>query len=165
MKTLISVTVFALALSVGAQGGSQQAHAEGYGAAGCGLGSIVFGSKPGMIQVLAATTNGTFFSQTFGITFGTSNCGNTGGGIASAKAFIETNRQALAKDISRGNGETIKNLATLSGCSDANAVGAVLQRNFQTIFPAPTTADTVVSGSVLTIMQSDKSLSCSRLAG
>jgi len=56
--------------------------------------------------------------------------------MASTKSFIQTNRQALAKDISRGGGETIKNLATLSGCTDAGAVGTSLQKNFSTIFPA-----------------------------
>lgn len=135
-----------------------------YGTAGCGLGSIVFGSQPGFIQILAATTNGTFASQTFGITSGTSNCADTGGGVASAKSFIETNRQALAKDISRGNGETIQNLTTLSGCSDSHAVGASLQKNFKTIFPAADVSDTQVSGSVLDILKSDKTLSCSKLS-
>src|SRR5690348_11977029 len=46
-----------------------------YGMAGCGLGSLVFGPNDAPVaQVLAATTNGTFASQTFGISSGTSNC-------------------------------------------------------------------------------------------
>src|SRR5262245_22752963 len=69
----------------------------GYGAAGCGLGSVFFGSKPGFIQVLAATTNGTSGNQTFGITSGTSNCDTGSGGSASAKVFIAANREALSK--------------------------------------------------------------------
>ena len=81
------------------------AHAEsGYGTAGCGLGSILFGSKPGLIQVLAATTNGTFGTQTFGITTGTSNCEDTAGGAQSTKAFVQANREAVSKDIARGSG-------------------------------------------------------------
>src|SRR5580658_9609667 len=59
-----------------------------YGTAGCGLGSIVFGNKAGIVQIFAATTNGTFATQTFGITTGTSNCSDTSGGSASAKVFI-----------------------------------------------------------------------------
>ncbi len=166
-KTLMTVGLVMLAsASVGIAQPAAAAPAGGhaYGAAGCGLGSIVFGSQPGIIQVLAATTNGTFATQTFGITSGTSNCADTGGGVASAKSFIETNRQALAKDISRGNGETIQNLATLSGCTDSHAVGATLQRNFKTIFPAADVPDTQVSGSVLNILKADKSLACSRLS-
>ena len=47
----------------------------GYGAAGCGLGSFVFGDNNSWwAQTLGATTNGTSGSQTFGITTGTSNC-------------------------------------------------------------------------------------------
>ncbi|HUJ60955.1 MAG TPA: DUF3015 family protein [Kofleriaceae bacterium] len=153
----------ALATMCLAAGGSTEVHAQAYGTAGCGLGSIVLGNKPGIMQIFAATTNGTFASQTFGITSGTSNCSDTGGGPSSAKAFIETNRDALAKDISRGRGETINNLATLSGCADANAVGATLQKNFKTIFPTADVTNTDVSGSVVNVLRSDKSLSCSKL--
>src|SRR5262249_23131406 len=124
---------------------------------------IVFGNKPGIIQIFAATTNGTFGTQTFGITTGTSNCTDTGGGAPSAAAFIQTNREALAKDISRGNGETIKNLATLSGCEDSAAVGMTLQKNFKVIFPAADISNTQVSTNVITVLKSEKSLSCTRL--
>ena len=130
MKKLIMVG--ALVLSLVSFSGS--AFAAGYGDAGCGLGSIVFGSEQGPVQVLAATTNGTFGSQTFGITSGTSNCADSGGGSASAKAFIEANRESLSKDIARGQGETIANLSVLAGCADEAAVGATLQQNFSTIF-------------------------------
>lgn len=164
MKTFImGVAVLALATIAGE---SKPAMAQGgpaYGAAGCGLGSIVFGNKPGFMQVFAATTNASFYSQTFGITSGTSNCADTGGGAPAAAAFIQTNREALAKDISRGNGETIKNLATLSGCADSTAVGVALQKNFKAIFPSATVSNTMVSSSVLTIMREDKSLACTRL--
>src|SRR5690348_10000976 len=63
----------------------------GYGVAGCGFGSMLFGKQPGFIQVLAATTNGTFGSQTFGISTGTSNCTDTHPGPATSKAFIGGN--------------------------------------------------------------------------
>src|SRR5713226_9340283 len=108
--------------------------ADKYGTAGCGLGSLVFGNQKGIVQIFAATTNGTFGSQTFGITTGTSNCADTGG-MAGIKSFTETNREALAKDMSRGQGETLKNLATLAGCTDAAAVGVTLQKNFSSIIP------------------------------
>src|SRR5256885_13892242 len=78
-----------------------------YGLAGCGLGSMIFGDQKGMIQVLAATTNGTVGSQTFGITSGTSNCGEAGFSSSATRTFIEGNREALAKDAARGSGETI----------------------------------------------------------
>ena len=134
-----------------------------YGTAGCGLGSIVFGSKPGIVQIFAATTNETFSNQTFAITSGTSNC-TDGGGKATAKAYIEANREALAKDIARGKGETLSNLATVAGCSDGKAVGTQLRRNFKKIFPSQSASNESVSESILTTLQSDK-LSCSNLSG
>jgi len=54
------------------RGLEEQVSGQGYGMAGCGIGSIVFADKPGMIQIIAATLNGTAGSQTFGITSGTS---------------------------------------------------------------------------------------------
>ena len=139
------------------------AHADKYGTAGCGLGSILFHDDKGIVQVLAATSNGTFGTQTFGISSGTSNCVDTAGGSASAKAFIETNREAFAKDAARGQGETISNLATLAGCSDANAVGATLQKHFSAIFPNAQVSDVAVSQGVVDTLKADAALSCQRL--
>ena len=134
-----------------------------YGTAGCGLGSLLFGSKPGIIQIFAATTNGTSGNQTFAITTGTSNCEDTAGGSASAKVFIQANREALAKDISRGQGETLKNLSTLAGCADSNAVGATLQKNYSSIFPSASTTTETVSDSILGTLKSEKTLACGKL--
>ena len=90
-----------------------------YGLAGCGLGSLVFGNQPGAVQILAATTNGTFGTQTFGITTGTSNCG-PGLMAQGTKSFVEANREVLAKDISRGTGEAIGALAVINACADSS---------------------------------------------
>ncbi|HEX7480312.1 MAG TPA: DUF3015 family protein [Polyangiales bacterium] len=137
---------------------------EGYGMAGCGLGSLLFGTKPGIIQVLAATTNGTSASQTFGITTGTSNCKDTKAGTASAKAFIQANREAVSKDIARGQGETITNLAALAGCGSDKAVGAALQRDFKAIFPSEKVSDVAVSDSVVNMLRSHSELACRDLS-
>ncbi len=113
---------------------ASQAQAAGYGAAGCGLGSMVFGSQKGLIQVLAATTNGTSWTQTFGISSGTSNCGG-GGAAPTVNAYIEANREALANDVARGKGEALNGLTQLVGCANNAKVGPVLQRNYKQIFP------------------------------
>jgi hypothetical protein len=136
--------------------------AGGYGDAGCGLGSMLFGSQPGLIQVLASTTNGTFYSQTFGITSGTSNCGASGA-IVQAEDFVKGNRPAIAKDISRGQGETISSLAELGGCKNTSAVGKSLQKNYDRIFPTSTTSDQLVGEAVVDVLRSDRSLSCNKL--
>jgi hypothetical protein len=133
-----------------------------YGDAGCGLGSMAFGEQQGFVQILAATTNGLFGTQTFGITTGTSNCS----GLSSAQAtriFIEANREALAKDISRGSGETIGTLTWISGCADSRAVGARLQKNFRAIFPNETVSNDDVTATLLSTLKGDASLACQNL--
>lgn len=157
---VLTATVFGavLALGVGV------AHADSYGSAGCGLGSMLFGAKPGLVQVLAATTNGTFWSQTFGITSGTSNCSDTRGGTASTKAFIETNREALAKDVARGTGETISSLSTVARCTNGKAVGPTLQRDFSAIFPSEKASDVQVSEAMIRALKSHKELGCGGLS-
>ena len=135
-----------------------------YGPAGCGLGSMIFEPNSGFTQIFAATTNGTSANQTFAISTGTSNCADTGGGSASAKAFVQTNRAALSKDIARGHGETLTSLTELAGCGNADAVGRTLQKNFKQIFPTAQTSDTQVSDSVMSVLKSDQTLACGNLA-
>jgi hypothetical protein len=134
-----------------------------YGSAGCGVGSLIFGDQPGMVQVLAATTNGILGNQTFGITTGTLNCGEAAVGAGGAKLFIEANKEALAKDASRGSGETITTLSHLAGCKDASAVGATLQKNFAQVFPAQDASTEVVTHNVLSTLKSEKALACNEL--
>ena len=132
-----------------------------YGAAGCGLGSLIFGSQSGGVQILAATTNGTFASQTFGITTGTSNCG-PGLLAMGTKNFVEANREVLAKDISRGQGEAIGALTAINSCKDSQAVGAALQKSFGEIFPSEKATNDEVTDAILRTLQSDASLGCAR---
>lgn len=140
------------------------ARADGYGAAGCGLGAMLIGSKPGFMQVFAATTNGILGNQTFGISSGTLGCGAAPApAVASAKAYVETNRQSFAKDVARGQGETIVNLSQLAGCADNAAVAAKLQANFKTVFPTANASDAQVSASAVNLLKADTSLRCSKL--
>ncbi len=162
------VAVLAAAIAIwglGAAAAQAQVRGNDYGMAGCGLGSLVFQNDPDRVkQILAATTNGTFGSQTFGITTGTSNC-NPQGPAKSAALFVEVNREALAKDISRGGGETIDNLSAIMGCSDPRAVGAVLQQNFRTIFPNQAVSSGRVTDAIFETIKQDRALAggCSSL--
>jgi hypothetical protein len=135
-----------------------------YGNAGCGLGSIFFGPGTGFTQLLAATTNGSSGTQSFGITSGTSNCDASAPSVKSAKVFVQTNRVALAKDIARGKGETINGLAELAACRDSSAVGTKLQKQFKTIFPNAQASDEQVSDSVVDALKNDPSLACANLS-
>jgi hypothetical protein len=161
MKLLLSFAA-ASALFVAADQGT--AHAGGYGDAGCGLGALLFHNDPGIVQIFAATTNGIFANQTFAITTGTSGCGASGtAGVASAKTYVETNRQTFAKDVARGRGETIANLSQLAGCSDPEAVGTKLQASFKTVFPTANTSDAQVSTAAVNLLKTDATLQCTKL--
>jgi hypothetical protein len=152
----------ALLVSIASIAAPSPAQAKAYGSAGCGLGSLIFDPGSGFTQVFAATTNSTFGSQTFGITSGTSNCAGGSGGSASVKAYVETNRVALAKDIARGRGETIDSLSQLGGCRASLAVGSSLQRRFDQIFSVAA-SDGAVGDSVIAALRADASLACSAL--
>jgi hypothetical protein len=132
-----------------------------YGTAGCGLGSMAFGDQPGAIQILAATINGIMGNQTFGITFGTSNCGPSILAEGTRK-FVEANRELLAKDMARGGGESIGALTVLHGCADSRAVGAALQARFPVVFPSGSVSDAEVADAILETLRADPSLGCGR---
>ena len=134
-----------------------------YGSAGCGLGSLLFEPSESFMQVFAATTNGLFGTQTFGITSGTSNCGNSSDSAQNVESFIVANRTALAVEAARGRGETISTLSAMAACSDDAALGRTLQGNFKTIFPSATATDQEVSHNVVTLMRKDSALGCSSL--
>jgi len=130
-----------------------------YGSAGCGLGSMAFGNQPGGIQIIAATLNGICGNQTFGITFGTSNC-QPGLFAEGTKSFVEANREALAKDIARGEGEAIGALTVINRCANSRAVGAALQARFGAIFPTEDAPSDHVTGAILEALHGNAALRC-----
>jgi hypothetical protein len=137
---------------------------QGYGLAGCGLGSIVFGPQPGMIQVVAATLNGTAGSQTFGITTGTSNCDMPEAAMAAA-SFIEVNKEVVSKEAARGEGESIDNLASIFQCSDYNLFRTRVKENYGKVFgPEINSYDS--SRAIIQTIKSDASLTkaCGQLS-
>lgn len=104
-----------------------------HGPAGCGLGSIMFEGKDGLVMnVLAATFNGSSANQTFGMSTGTLGCEDAKTAKVSAVSFIEGNTVALSNDIARGNGETLDAYLALINKSAADK--KVLQKNFSNIF-------------------------------
>jgi hypothetical protein len=102
---------------------------QGYGMAGCGLGSVLLGEKEGIVQIFSATLNNISANQTFGMTSGTSNC-DSYKDMASIR-FIEDNRANLESDVARGGGETLESLSKMMGCQ--HDVGT-LQNRYTEIF-------------------------------
>lgn len=132
-----------------------------YGAAGCGLGSVIFGAKPGISQVTAASTN-TLGMQTFGITSGTANCDSIDD-HETLDAFVAMNREALTKDVARGSGETIATLTAIAGCADPVAVGKKLKQSFARIFPGPRAGTEQIARAIRTLLKADVALACENL--
>ena len=94
---------------------------------GCGLGALAWSGgtmNQNAIapQVLMATTNGTFGSQTFGISTGTSGCTNDGTIVMKEKVnvFAAVNFDNISQEMAQGQGEHLTSLATLMGIPQEN---------------------------------------------
>jgi hypothetical protein len=134
-----------------------------YGMAGCGLGSMIFGpvNTPGA-QILAATTNATFGSQTFGITSGTSNC-VSGGVVALDReqtAFAEVNFTDLKHDMASGGGQYLTSFATLLGCDAETkpALAKMVQARYEVLLPSEATTPVEMIQAVHTQIGADRQL-------
>lgn len=166
MKSLVIVLVAALTSVSFAKTDKKASGDRNYGMAGCGLGSMLMGKDGG--QIFAATTNGTFGNQTFGISTGTLNC-TSDAKMAMADRmdkFIVANRAAITSDIARGNGETITSLTQMMGCkANPEQVGSVLQKNFQSIFSSENKVINRITDSIIQSVSDDETLSASCTMG
>ena len=130
---------------------------------GCGLGTILFEGKSGVApKVLAATTNGTYGNQTFGITSGTLGCKSDG--VVSSRArlsmFMGTNSERLARDMSVGHGETLDVLANLLHIKseDKAAFFQAAKVNFGKIFAPENQSAGQVLAALQHVMSQDATL-------
>lgn len=121
------------------------------GDAGCGLGSMIISKNSKGLQLFAMTTNGTFSSQFFGITSGTSNCSASGIVMNEKEVqyFVEVNQKELSREMAQGHGQLLATLAEMKGCSNSQAqaaFGSFTQGSYTNIIPAAnTTASEMVS--------------------
>lgn len=147
----------------------QPAMAKGYGMAGCGLGSVIIGPAPGIVQIFAATSNATFTNNTSAITTGTSNC--SADGVIKAeleqRIYVAQNMQGLEMDISRGNGENLSSMAYLMGCS-ANSMeqfNATAKKDYDKIFSVKSDGPEFVLHELKKSIAADKALaqSCKKI--
>lgn len=122
---------------------------------GCGLGSLIIKDQNSVaLQVLAATTNGTSGSQTFGITSGTSNCAKPNNYVSNDKLnkFVSENMDELAMDISSGKGETLETVAKLMNVENTQEFSAKLQANFSNIYSSQDVTSATVIDSIAKYM-------------
>lgn len=120
---------------------------------GCGWGTQAFRGKSGLTyKVMAATTNASLGSQTFGMSSGTAGCGR--GGIVKAEArvtrYAGANIDTLARDMAAGGGESLETLADLLGVAgpDKPAFFRLTKANFAALFPS----DQVSAGEMLDVL-------------
>ncbi|MFO1146236.1 MAG: DUF3015 family protein, partial [Rhodospirillales bacterium] len=104
--------------------------------------------------------NGTFGTQTFGISSGTSGCGPDGKVAVPDKRtvmFISPNMNRLAQDMSRGDGETLAALAETMQIvpADRPAFYAATQQNFERIMPDDSVTAGEVAANLYAVMGAD----------
>ena len=109
---------------------------------GCGLGKLAwsdYGAQKQIApQVFMATTNASFGSQTFGISFGTSGCTNDGVIMKNKRInFAAMTFESLKQEMAQGQGEHLSSLATLFGvaAADQPLFFAMVQDRYRAIVP------------------------------
>ncbi len=130
---------------------------------GCGLGSMVWAGQSGLVpKVLAATTNGTFGNQTFGISTGTLGCQSSGAISSRARLsmFTGSNMESLARDMSVGQGETLNVLADLMGvkAADKPTFFQATKTHFGTIFAPQNESAGDMLNALREVMRQDQTL-------
>lgn len=166
MKQWARVLVGMAALLLWASGAT--VFAAGYGAAGCGPGSVVANPKNETgHQAYAAMINMSAGSNLYvisiptvqqsAITSGTSNCGNSAKikNYAAQDAFAQSTYQELAKEMAAGDGETVRTLAALMGCPKEQEAGFArfVKNSYPSIFPS----DQVPSADMLQQLKAEMS--------
>ena len=129
--------------------------------AGCGAGSMIFKGQSGVgPHVLAATTNGSFGNQTFGMTSGTLGCDTSKAVTSTASNFMNNNIDRVAQDMSRGNGEMLSTLSVLMGVDapDRAEFNKLAKDNFAALYPNDTVTGDDVLASLVKLMKQDAKL-------
>ena len=129
--------------------------------AGCVIGSEIWAGQSGKVpKLLAATTNGLFANQLFGITFGTLGCSGSGTVTAQAVTFTNENAEALARDMAVGQGESLNVLAELLNikAEDKARFFAVSKQNFAEIYSTENKDSYQVLTSLQAVMAKDQVL-------
>jgi hypothetical protein len=126
---------------------------------GCGLGYMIFQGHDGLAsQTCAATFNGTFGNQTFGITSGTSECDQYKQLWANERlnTFVAENMDNLAKDMAQGSGEYLNTLAVLMEVPEGQRSDfySRLQGNFSQIYPSDQVTSIDVLKNIETVISS-----------
>ncbi len=119
--------------------GALYAKSDRYGAAGCGIGSLLFGGDNSTSSQIFAMTTNQSSSQTSSITSGTSNCyaDEVSWLKLRQQEFAALHYQDLRQEMAAGSGEKLEHFAVIMGCSAAvPAFKSMAQSKHQHIFDA-----------------------------
>jgi len=117
----------------------------------------MFEGKDGLLsQICAVTFNGSFGTQTFGITSGTVNCEKATAFASNEQLnkFVGDNMANLAMDMSKGSGEYLSTLAVLLDVPVAERAHlySVLQANFSKIYTSEAVTHVDVLNNIETVL-------------
>ena len=114
--------------------------AYGYGAAGCGLGAVLFQENTFISQSSAASSNG--YTAPLAITSGTSECKAQNFVLNEKKAeyFAEANYQELSNEMASGQGEKLNVLAKIYNCENTKVFSQAMQTHYSEVFPSEKTS-------------------------
>ncbi|MBK8017035.1 MAG: DUF3015 family protein [Betaproteobacteria bacterium] len=138
-------------------------HAAGDNVGACGPGSRLFEGQSGIApQVLAVTTNQFAGINTFAMSSGTSGCSQDGKVSSNWKTaqFIDGNKDRLARDLSRGSGESLDSLAQLLGVTEQDKAAFVrtARDNMARIFPSARASTEEIRTGLRAVLAADASL-------
>lgn len=129
---------------------------------GCGLGKLAWmdyaSQKQIAPQVMMATTNGTFGSQTFGISSGTSGCTNDGVIMKNKHVSLTSATfEDLGQEMAQGHGEHLTSLARLLGIreQDHPAFFALVQEKYTTLMESGMTTPLAMLQALQAVMAQD----------
>ena len=141
---------------------ASMSYGKDYGAAGCGVGAMLFEGQSGLgPHVLAATTNGFYGTQTFAMTSGTLGCDVNGTIQAHASLnLINGNMEQIAQSIAVGEGEGLVALADSLEVveSDRQAFNDLLSSNFSVIYSNDKVTGLEVYSSIMSLLSSSEEL-------
>ena len=126
---------------------------------GCGMGWKI-APKQSLISSTTRSYVNFTFSNSSGMTSGTSGCAKHSIVQKDKEAiyFAEANQGQLMIEMSQGQGENLRGLAAVMGCSDAGTVGfqKAIQKNFSVIFPTSDTTAAQMLNGVKSVVGSDQ---------
>jgi hypothetical protein len=154
--------ILSLTLALGLAGAATAVEQGKYEAAirenvGVGLGTIIWGNfGDGLIsQVCAATTNGTFWNQTFAVTSGTLGA-KKADKIArqELREYIRGNMDVVARDVAAGRGESLDAVMDIMAVDAARReeMAGRLQASFGEIYASDSVTHDVVAERMASVL-------------